>query len=138
MIVAIDPGVRNGVAVYDTKKREIIRSGEYQIWEVFEMLSSQMDDISLVLLEDARLNIRTDLSREESLARAQGAGWIKILSGQYESFLERFNIPFKLVKPDRKWTKKDKEFVYLQTGVRTKQGEGNRRDSLMLLKVYGM
>ena len=136
MIIAIDPGVKNGIAVYDRK--QIIRSGEFPIWDVFEMLQSQAIEIKLVLLEDARLNFRPDVSYKDGIARAQGAGWIKILSGQYEDFLIKFSIPYKLIKPSRKWTKQTKEFVELQTGIATKQGEQNRRDALMMLKIYGI
>lgn len=137
LIIAIDPGVKNGVVVYCDQRKCIIRSGEYDMWDTADMIRNNFKEIKMVLIEDARLNFRPDVSASQSYARAQGAGWIKTLCGQYEKLCRKYTLKYQMIKPSMKWTKKDIQFVKLQTGIQTKAGEQNRRDALMLLKVYG-
>lgn len=112
MIVAIDPGVKTGIAIWS--KGIIVRSGEYPIWDVFKMLDDE--DIEMVLLEDARLNKipyskQTTQFKREADARIQGAGWIKALCGQYEKFCKEKVLKYRLIKPDKVYLKKDISFV---------------------------
>lgn len=137
IILAFDIGVKTGYAMYCTTKKQYIRSGECTIFEAYDMLKElngeDEENDDLVIIEDARfVKYKTDPFK------AQGAGWIKTLSGQFEKVCQKLHIKYKLVRPNKIYTKKDSLFVQKQTGVETAKGREHERDAILLLHFYGL
>lgn len=146
--VSLDPGTKNGLVIFNYQTMQYEKMGIFPIWQVFSMLSDIKDDIKLLLIEDARLNFNAKGSNQE---RAQGAGWVKVLSGQYEKFaIDELNLydedssahgSYRLIRANKEWTKKDEEYVFNHTGFRipgseTSDGQ-NLRDALMMFRFRG-
>lgn len=139
--IAIDLGVKTGLAVYDHENKKWLYSGECTIFEVYDRIKTLMlygSELN-ILLEDARQTHRPKgVSIQESNSKAQGAGWIKTLCGQFENLFKEEKLKYKLIKPSKAWTKKDNTFVELQTGRSTLKGKQNERDAIMMLYIYGL
>lgn len=147
LAVSIDPGAKNGFVVFDLFERKYIRHEEYKVWEVFFQLDLIADIVKFILIEDARKNWNPKGGREgQDNGRAQGAGWVKTLGAQYEEFVKLYKFElydgtedqefyYKLIKPNKVYSKKDVDHVFNHTGVISKSQ--NTRDALMMFRYYG-
>jgi hypothetical protein len=128
VIIAIDPGVTCGWAVKQGGKIQDVRS--YRIWELFEELDNAkaMGTDMMVICEDARLR---KWFGAKAAAKAQGAGWIKILCGEIEDFLIDREIPYKMSHPIKNGTKLNQEQVEKITGYKGRTNS-HQRDAIMI------
>lgn len=137
-IIAIDPGVTNGIAFWDGVKLVV---DQCDIPRLFELIKESHDferGRIFIILEDARKTRRPKtVTLQDSISKAQGAGWIRTLCGVIEKYLMDNDIPYKLVKPRaRKRLPNGKlakeigpaEFKAL-TGIETLKGESHKRDA---------
>lgn len=136
IVVSLDPGVNTGFAVYDRSKKEWLRTGELFIDQVFEMLSA------MILTDEDRIDLKVFIEDPRMISgtpeKALGAGWVRVLAGQYENFCIRKGIKYSLIRPDKAYLKKDVAFVKTQTGIETKESKHNERDAIMILFFYGL
>lgn len=135
-IIGIDPGVKTGFASFANKtKQGPLIVHELPIWQVFELvlkLHLDRDHSIFVVLEDARKTFRPKgVSLEESEAKKMGAGWIRTLSGVYESFLIAHRIPY--IAKKKGLTKLTAAQFLSITKVETKEEEHNARDAGMMV-----
>ena len=124
--IGIDPGVKCGYAAKENGR--IVEAETLTIWELFEKLDSIVVPFH-VTVEDARKMSRPDLRGNH--ARDQGAGWVRILSGQIEAFLIKKEIPYKMIAPMRMYKKMDAASV---KGMTHWVGTTNQheRDAIMI------
>jgi hypothetical protein len=136
VIIAIDPGVNNGLAIYDTDRMGWFFTGEVPVWTLFfridELIQCEEDRLDMkLIIEDPRMI-------SGSPGKAMGAGWVRVLAGQYEAFCKERGLRYELIRPNDSYLKKTPEFVELQTGIKTIKGHHNERDAIMLLYYYGL
>lgn len=88
-LVGIDPGVKTGLALYDTQLKKLVFVETVKVYQAFQRIQefiawsstiSGRAERVIIVLEDARL-------AGGPPDRVQGAGWIRTLSGVYEDFL---------------------------------------------------
>ncbi len=106
------------------------------IFEAYDrIVHNSKNGEALVILEDARLNKRK--ADETSGPQSQGAGWVKILSGEFERMLHAHGIDYILKKPQP--TKKlSPEAFKAITGIQTLKKESHLRDAVMLVWEHPM
>lgn len=127
--IGIDPGVKVGWAV--KQNGAITDVATLTIWQMFEALEDwhNLGEIGLVVVEDARKCGRWH--SPEQTARAQGAGFVKTLSGQFEAFLIEKEIPYKMIAPIKGGKKLDKAMIQKITGYRESTNQ-HSRDAIMI------
>ncbi len=125
-IIGIDPGVKTGYACKIDGK--IIYAVTLTIWQLFEQIDAPgygvpKEDV-LFVVEDAR-------KRSGGFASAQGAGWVKTLSGQIEAFLKQKGHNYKMIAPIRHGTKLTAKQIETITGFDERTNE-HERDAIMI------
>lgn len=127
--IGIDPGVKVGWAV--KQNGEITDVSTLTIWQFFEAIEdwNNAGMIGCVVVEDARKCGRW--FNDKSAARAQGAGFVKTLSGQFEQFLIDKEIPYKMIAPMKGAKKLDRSMVQRITGYREETNQ-HSRDAIMI------
>lgn len=136
--VGIDTGVHTGMAVWDSKRRELLSLDTVTIDEaIFRVLGlvAEYQDITVVV-EDARKRKWVPNSHDvrKEMARRLGAGSVKRDAKIWEDFLTRMRIPFQMIAPLKgatKWTGEGFAAVTGYTGRTTEHS----RDAAML--VFG-
>ena len=135
--IGIDPGVKTGIALYDTERKgfEMIQtSGIVQAQNFLARFPSK--ERLFVRLEDARK--RTWIPKERDIkqvmGRAKGAGSVSRDCQIWEEFLLYMGIPYELVAPQNNKTKLDAKLFSNYTGWKMKTNE-HGRDAAML--VFG-
>ena len=119
--IGIDPGVMCGYAIKSNGVITSVRT--YRIWELFEEISCNSSDI-LYVVEDAR-------KRGGPVAAAQGAGWVKVLSGQIEAYLKENECNYKMIAPIRNGTKLNSAQVKSITGWDPRSNQ-HERDAIII------
>ncbi len=127
-VIGIDPGVLTGLARWNGQK--ITDAFQTDIFEAYEWIKNwkTAEDRLLVIMEDARMNRRPH--DDTSDPQAQGAGWVMILSGEFERMLAKEKIAYILKKPLPK-VKADAFRAF--TGIRTLEKESHIRDAVMMI-----
>lgn len=136
--VGIDTGVNTGMAVWDSKKRELLLLDTVTIDEaIFRVLGlvAEYQDIRIVV-EDARLRkwVPDTHDVRKEMARRLGAGSVKRDAKIWEDFLTRMRIPFQMVAPRKGITKWPAGAFESVTGCTLRSSE-HSRDAAML--VFG-
>ncbi len=125
-IIGIDPGVNTGWAM--KSGGQIYWAETLKIWQLFDALGSPgyggADPEILYVVEDAR-------KRSGGFASAQGAGWVKTLSGQIEAYLKSRGANYKMIAPIRNATKLTAKQVEKITGFEQRTNE-HERDAIMI------
>lgn len=116
LFIGIDPGVKTGLATWEPKDR-VLTCHTLTIWEAYEELKRIKNHAFnwseiVVVIEDAR-------KRGGSRKAAQGAGWVKTLSGQYEELCKGLGFQVRMVRPGKGKTKVDPLIFQKITGVKT-------------------
>lgn len=136
--VGIDTGVNTGIAVWDSKKRELLSLDTVTIDEaIFRVLGlvAEYQDISVVV-EDARKRkwVPNTHDVRKEMARRLGAGSVKRDAKIWEDFLTRMKIQFQMIPPLKGATKWTGEGFASVTGYKGRTTE-HSRDAAML--VFG-
>ena len=134
--VGIDPGIRTGLAVWDTTSRQFLDvrcSGIVDAMDYLRDLQSQRQ-IGCVVFEDARK--RKWIPRERDLAqmkgRAMGAGSVRRDSAIWEEWCEHYEIDHIAVPPRSGLTKWTDDYFRRVTGYDRRTNE-HGRDAAMLV-----
>jgi hypothetical protein len=137
MIVGIDPGTRNGLAVWHVDEARLVSVGTFSFWQMFDRLPP-VDWVVLVVLEDASgvgLYARHQ-RRGEHVARriARNVGANQRDAQTIYEYLRRHQYPVVRVPPVRaaKWNRATMERITGWTGPTSQHG----RDAARL--IYGM
>lgn len=134
ILIGIDVGVKTGIALYDTKSKELIAVKTLKIHQAFDLVKRQfaINSSNLeVYFEDARQRKWFGNSGREKL---QGAGSVKRDSGIWEDFLTDYGIRFHMIPPKRNTTKLNAKIFERMTKY-SKQTNEHGRDAAML--VFG-
>ena len=133
-LIAIDPGVHTGFAVWCTDEKRLIEVSCYKAVEaeirVCRYAIWYEPDV-LLLFEDARKRRWYGTKGAEAL---QGAGSIKRDCSRWEEFCIYHSIPHKGIAPQKGATKWDAERFAKVTGWKGRTNE-HARDAAMM--VYG-
>lgn len=134
--VGIDPGVKTGIAVWDTKERKFLYLDTLTIigaMIVVRRCQETHGEITIVV-EDARQ--RKYLPQERSISeyrgKLMGAGSIKRDCEIWENFASFFNIPIQFVPPRKGLTKWDADYFKKITGW-TGRTSNHARDAAILI-----
>lgn len=135
--IGIDPGVHTGLAVYDSKRKILLRVETLPIhraivdilqWKVACL--DQQDELQ-VIFEDAR---QRKWYRGDASAKMQGAGSIKRDCTIWEDFCKDYGISFRAIPPQGGMTKWDADYFKRVTGW-TGRTSNHGRDAAVL--VFG-
>ena len=132
--IGIDPGTHTGVAIWDTKERNLLSLETLPIHQALIKVMMWRDRVGhdlQVVFEDARQ--RTWFGRDKNTnAKLQGAGSIKRDCSIWEDFCKDYQIPFLAVPPVKGGTKLSE--VYFKTISGWKGRTSNHaRDAAMLV-----
>lgn len=135
-IIGIDCGVKTGLCVWSTKRKQIEQLLTMPIHQAMDVVKTWKEfpgDI-FVRVEDARLRkwIPRQKNEKAERGRREGAGSVKRDAKIWEDFLTDMGIPFEMVAPKNNKTKVDAEYFKKLTGW-TKQTSEHARDSAMLV-----
>ena len=129
-LIGVDPGVKTGFAIWDTKDKQFIEISTLRVWEFFEAISDihhEFDQTDYkIVIEDARM-------RGVHASRAQGAGWVKVLSGQYEEYCRSLGFAVEMRRPHR--TSKMSAETFKNITKYKQRTSNHARDAAML--VFG-
>lgn len=129
-IIGIDPGVKIGYACLSGG--EIIYADTLTIWQLFEQLDAPgyggPNPNVLFVVEDAR---KRKWFGSDSAAKAQGAGWVKVLCGQIEAYMKEKGKTYKMIAPIKGGTKLTDKMIEKITGFQERTNE-HERDAIMI------
>jgi len=127
--IGIDPGVKTGVAVWDSVAGKFLELETYTILRAIDKV--QLYDYNghiMVMVEDARKwKFGTDPKKK------QGAGSIKRDCKIWEEFLTDRAIDHELTMPNKKITKLSVDAFHKITGIWTMKTHDHIRDAAMLV-----
>lgn len=133
-LLAVDPGVTTGLALYCTERRKLLR-----VWSsgcvdaLFEAADMHAQgELQRLVIEDARL--RTGYFGERSRHKLQGAGSVKRDCGIWTELAARLGVPLQSISPRDKGRKLDSAEFKRLTGWDERTNE-HARDAAML--VFG-
>ena len=138
IVIGIDPGVRTGMAVWDTSSRQLLDVRCSGIIDAMRYLRELQETrgIGLVVFEDARK--RKWIPRERDLSqfrgRAMGAGSVKRDCSIWEEWCREYGIEFICPPPRQGMTKLTDAYFRGLTGYDRRTNE-HGRDAAML--VFG-
>lgn len=116
IFIGIDPGVKTGVAVWDTEGKKFRSILTLTILEAIELVSNYHEVSQImVIVEDARLR-KSDPGLTQE--KAQGAGSVKRDCKIWEEFLTGEKIPHQLRKPNGKLNKLAENKVLWQNNTK--------------------
>lgn len=137
-VVGVDPGsVKTGLAVWCTGLRRIIICDEFDshcsaLFFCHNLHVKHPEMNWHYVIEDARMSkLPPHLCKQ---GRAQGAGYVKALSKDWEEFCKMERVGYTLKSPQsNKFKKMDNNLFFRMTGIQTKVGESHMRDAAMLV-----
>jgi hypothetical protein len=135
MIAGIDPGVNTGLALYDTRTRELVSVKTLPIHQAMEIIAEAYADNALthVYVEDARLiKLPAHLQRHKGQKYAQGVGSVKRDCKIWDDFLTDLKIPHTMVDP-RKTVKKMESDIWMKVTGWKSGSSVHSRDAAMLV-----
>jgi hypothetical protein len=132
--IGIDPGTHTGVAVWDTKERNLLSLETLPIHQALIKVMMWRDRVGhdlQVVFEDARQ--RTWFGKDKNTsAKLQGAGSIKRDCSIWEDFLTDYEIPFRAVPPQKGCTKWDDKYFKMVTGWKGKTSNHSRDAAILV------
>lgn len=129
--IGIDPGVNTGLALWDSIKKELSNVITCNFIKAFYFIQ-ELDCVhntikKTIILEDARfVKYKTDP------VKAQGAGSVKRDCSIWEEFFIEENIPYRLVRPNKRTTKWNRDQFKKYTGYEGRTSQ-HARDAAMLV-----
>jgi len=114
-IIAIDPGVNTGYALYCQNLGKLLTVKSLMIHEALDLVKFVNDEyknLKLVRVEDARLRKFVTGGRE----KLQGVGSVKRDCKIWEDFLSHNEIPFEMIAPKNLKTKVNAKTFKMITG----------------------
>lgn len=129
--IGIDCGTKTGLAVWSIRQKAFLSLQTTKIhWAMDTVRKIAEATAVFVVVEDARqVRFGTDPFK------AQGAGSVKRDARIWEDFLTDLNIPFEMVKPNKRATKKSAEEFRQLTGYQG-QTSSHGRDAALLVYSY--
>ena len=127
LLIGIDPGVRTGIAIYNTINSKFVLLETMSILKAFKVVKEYSGLTDLVIVEDAR-KVRYKLD----YLKAQGAGSIKRDCQIWEEYLFMLGLDFIFVRPKKSITKLNNKIFAKITGYTGKTNE-HSRDAGMLV-----
>lgn len=135
--IGIDPGVHTGVAVWDSKKKKLLRVDTMKIHQAMAIVSAwaiEEDEGITVIYEDARK--RKYLPREKSAmeyrGKLMGAGSVKRDCSIWEDFLKDTSCKAIALPPRAGVTKWNEEYWRKTTGYTGRTSEHGRDAALLV------
>lgn len=131
--IGIDPGVKTGLAVWDTNKKELLEVKTLKIHEALELCHHYV-------LTAEKVKIRVEDARKRkwfggnAQAKIQGAGSVKRDCKIWDDFLKDIGADYEMIHPVRGATKLDAEKFKLLTSYVYRTSE-HARDAALL--VFG-
>lgn len=139
IIAGIDPGVKTGVALWDTMERKFISINTWNIHQAINKMHwlRQKDSLREIRFEDARLRkwFPEVKNSPEAIKKLQGAGSVKRDCSIWQEFCEYHGIPFQAIAPARGQTKWTAEYFKRLTGWQGRTSQ-HARDAAAL--VFGV
>lgn len=137
ILIGIDPGSNTGIAVYHREKKNLLiyqySSHVEAILKLRELLQAIEPDKIKFRIEDARkARKRPDLAKQ-NIGKAQGVGYVKAYSKDWEAFCKLLGYEYELLAPSN--TKVSPEYFERLTGLKTLKGQSHMRDAALL--IYG-
>jgi hypothetical protein len=134
-IIGIDPGLNTGFAVYQIDRKEIIGTDTLDFWQTIARINLY-DKEALIVIENPDLNKPMFYNKygNQNIRKynkiAQNVGMNKKEAILLIQYFERYQIPYKTIKPvTKKWTTAD---VKLYTGQEIKCSQ-HCRDAIKLI-----
>lgn len=129
VIIGVDPGVKTGFAVWDGNTFSLIKS--YSIYDFFDMaIQYDIKYQCKFIIEDARQRKWYGNSK----GKDQGAGWIRTLSGVYESFFKDHQMDYEMIHPLKGGTKWNAKQFKQYTGYEQQTNEHGRDAAVIVFK----
>lgn len=131
--IGIDPGTHTGIAVWDSKRKELVDVDTMEIHKALsfvETLNIQHNFNVFVIFEDARQ--RTWYGKGNTNAKLQGAGSVKRDCSIWEDFCKDYGIQYRAVPPQKGGTKLTPQYFKMITGYSGRTSE-HARDAAMLV-----
>lgn len=134
--IGIDTGVKTGVAVWNKKKQEFELLKTMKLYEAMMLVDKYHSEgyNMIVVVEDARKATKYRRSAKDMVTQ-QGAGSVKRDAKAWEEFLKGKDIPYRMVRPNNKATKLDKETFFKYTGYKGSTSS-HARDAAMMVYKY--
>ena len=137
IIIGIDPGVKTGVAFWDTKKKELLKVESGSLIAIYEMILSDMElhfpaNDCFIRIEDAR---KRKWFGKNSKSKMQGAGSVKRDTKIWQEICEYYEWPYQMIHPIKGATKWDSDKFQRVTGWQGRTNQ-NARDAAMM--VFGL
>lgn len=136
IFIGIDPGVKTGLAVWNTERKKLTVVGSMSIILAMDIVTTHfkmLKDFGALSVYIENPNLRKWYGSRAS-QKQQGAGSIKRDFSIWVEFLQHHNIPYEEVNPKNVLTKMDAKAFASITGWPGKTNE-HSRDAAML--VYG-
>ena len=143
VIIAIDPGQSNGVAIFEQNAEN---NGYYlkelktlSFWDLINFITVVFDVGGvLFLVEDANLNkpvFSKDMSLYQVIKKAQSVGAVKRETSLLIEYLKMDNLPFEQIRPLRgaKDTARKRAFI-IDTGI--ERSNQHVRDAYFIGRAY--
>jgi len=130
--IGIDPGVKTGVAIWDSYKKEFIAIETLMIHEAFDQVIYYHNHYNCkVIVEDARLRKWFGVNSKQKM---QGAGSVKRDCKAWEDFLKQKEVNHTMQHPIKGGTKLDKVQFKKLTGWSRQTSEHSRDASMLVYK----
>lgn len=126
--IGIDPGIKNGIAIYCRQEKQLVAVNTLPLHELFEVLRSYAK-LAEVYIENP--NTYVPFKGVQQGARLQGAGAVKQTYKHIIHFLEAFEMPYKPTKLQGTFKKIPADKFQQITGFNGKTNE-HGRDAAMI------
>ena len=138
--IGVDPGEKNGWAIFDKENNKLKEMGTMNFWELIEAIDAiNFNNSILIVIEDSSQNSPTfskHYRKKSLLVRdkiSQNVGENKRTAKLLIEYCQRNNIPYRAVKPTKNsLTKVSKEWFNKQTGWTGRSSE-HARDAALLV-----
>lgn len=132
-IVAIDPGVKTGYAIWNVQEQKFDCFGTKKIHQMIMLLLSYVEGNDLLVrCEDPN---QRKWYGNDAYIKQQGAGSIKRDFSIWRDFCDDIGIDFEAVKPESGMTKLDADYIKKLTGI-SDRTSNHCRDAIMLAYKY--
>ncbi len=136
--IGIDPGSNTGIAFWNKSKKEL-RLHQFKnhctgMLFLYNLLLTSIDakEVKLIIEDARKAKKRPDLKKVNA-GKAQGVGYVKAYSKDWEAFCKLQKVPYELRAPAN--TKASPEYFEKLTGMKTTKTQSHMRDAGMM--VYG-
>lgn len=134
LFIGIDSGTNTGFAIWNAREKTLDLHS-LKIHQAMSKILLLKDRIALVKVEDARKAVH-GRGKKKDVFKAQGAGSVKRDATIWEDFLKDYELPFQMVRPSKKLTKKSHTKFKAITGWKGGRTNEHERDAAMLVWGY--